>query len=410
MNSHIFLTNKVVNYFYSSWLQLVCSVLFLILFLIFFLQAYGLNFSKIPGDLENYMWAGRMIHMGFHPYQTDSNLPFSSYPYPLFWGFVVYPLNFFPPAIISCTWFSINLFGLFLSILFITKISNVTLHTDWGKHLLIPLFFVFLILFSPLQNNFRNAQVNCVILFSCIFSLYLYTMNYKVWCSFFLSIGIAIKLLPLIFLFYFLLRKQYKVILWTFFFTGFFLFLPIIDMKREIFHAYSLYLFDFLLDDSMVRYTVGHFRIMTNFYDLLSFLGIGSDYPKLRSLTALGSVLLIISIDSIIKKRTSDDSNYATWIFSLYFIGMLFVSPITEKHHLVFLVPPVYLQVTHICFTMENQKRLNIILLTFFILFLGIARFFISVPFYSIAVLLIFVNQISIILTEWKNKNDLAHI
>jgi len=371
----------------KSSIPKITLLLFLITLIFLYFQSYGPYGKEIPGDLLNYLWAGSQIAGGESPYEIGTDTPFARCPYPLFLGFILYPFHFIPNQLLGIFWYSLNLFSFFAASYFVLKLSSgVSISKDIYQNSWL-IFLVFLLLFSPIQNNFKNAQINAVILFLGILSLYFYSSKKPVMSSLCLSAAIAIKLLPLILIFFYLARKEWKLIIVTFIFSILFLFLPIITLGENIFLFYSQYIHDFILNSSMSVHTQGNFLIQSNLFSL--FQSILSLDNSVWIRMAMNIFLLMVIVWYDISQSSNHTIKNNVFSFQYYLILMILVSPISEKHHLVLLFPSILLlsyqyKVTPNVFSISNK----ILLVTYFLLFL-LAKLLNEIPLYAITNLIL---------------------
>lgn len=197
---------------------------------------------KIESDVIVYVNAAKSIINSENIY-FDSNGEKNSYVYLPFFAFINIPLILFQPLVIDISWYCINIILLVLTIylsynLFTNKnLSQESYKTKW--------FFIGWSIFLSLRyiiRNFQDANVNIVLLFFIIISFYLYYQKNNKWGLLFIGFAAAIKLFPLIFLIYFLMKKEFKGALIIFFGFVCSSFLPLFVIN---FHTFSNYIIIF---------------------------------------------------------------------------------------------------------------------------------------------------------------------
>ena len=89
---------------------------------------------------------------------------------------------------------------------------------------------IILMCFEPIQNNFLYMQVNIFMLFGIVLFLYLYTNNKKSLSAIALAFTISLKMLPILFILFLLMRKDWRTLFLTGIWCVVFCLFPIIWM------------------------------------------------------------------------------------------------------------------------------------------------------------------------------------
>jgi hypothetical protein len=263
----------------------------------------------------------------------------------------------------------------------------------------IPLLLLILLILNILQNNFLNGQVNILVLFFSVLYFYFFSKGKLINASLFLSAAIAIKLVPLIFLLLAFRKEKLPVLFYTSIITLVFIFLlPLIFAGNNLFEYYQYYLSNFLLKS--VSSSTGDHKM---FYTLSGFLNY--IFPSLTGITwlkyisALIIVLLVLHIDY---RWVKNNFNVlGIHIFSLYAICILLISPMSETHHLVFILPGLSLILYEIIIRKRFKELYLLITFILFVILLWIGEVTRSVPFHFTALIVLFM----IISLEIKKKN-----
>ncbi|MGV8121387.1 MAG: glycosyltransferase family 87 protein [Candidatus Xenobiia bacterium LiM19] len=190
-------------------------------------------YYKNPGDDANYFVGALMLRNGYtgiydynnflqfcqgHTLYKDKSqfLSFMIYP-PLMYVLIV-PLTLLHLAQYIQIWFLLNILLLALSAFLISqcliRAAGVKIPVPASIMLLISSFLT-VFLYSPTVDCLMQGQANILLLFLFSSILYCYLSDRKVLAGLFLALCISIKLFPVLFLLYFAIRREWKVVLWT---------------------------------------------------------------------------------------------------------------------------------------------------------------------------------------------------
>jgi len=187
----------------QSWALAVYTGIFSFLLFQTFLKAY-----RAQGyDFTSYLLSSQALLDGRNPYLCDTQF---TYIYPLFLAFTLIPLAVIPYWIANLAWFIISMSALLGSCLVLAKLGESETRTALGWHLALPGLLILIIVFSPVQNNMLNGQVNTIVLFCCVMFLYYFNGRRPMISSVWLGAAIALKLLPAFLLLFLLLGRQYR--------------------------------------------------------------------------------------------------------------------------------------------------------------------------------------------------------
>lgn len=198
--------------------------LFIIVLIICFVEAEGKGdfyiFLSAAGDLiksENF-YENKYVD-GYH------------YFYSVLFALLLKPFYYLPFFWVKFGWLVLNAFLFFK--LFSLLIKSKLLAVLNEKQLLI---FTILVLIFSLRffiYNLHNSQITIIILWCCIYGVYLITNNKPISGAAILALGINIKLLPIVFLPYLIYRGYFKAFGFTILFYFFYLFIPSIFIGHE---------------------------------------------------------------------------------------------------------------------------------------------------------------------------------
>ena len=161
--------------------------------------------EPLGNDFVVYYEAAKMFLSGWNPYLglVTRSFPFNYPPISLLF---LFPLGFFDYAVANILWNILSLGSVLLSIWLIREIAG----SPKKYFILLAIFFTFF--FFPVKFNLGNAQINHFLLLFCSLSLYFYHRDRKNFSALFLSLAIGIKLAPVIFLLYFVIRRDWRQI------------------------------------------------------------------------------------------------------------------------------------------------------------------------------------------------------
>jgi len=234
---------------------------------------------------------------------------------------------------------------------------------------------VTIITFDILQNHFINGQVNLVVMALLVLFFESSRRNEEFKASLFLSMAIAIKLVPMIFVGYLIFRKKIKSIVYVALITPSLMLLPAIVTGKKIIAYYQSYLHGFILDrvgiagglnTSHIEYSLQYFlrKILQHKHE--SFL---------IMLFAAFMVCIPIAWQEIEAWKKKDTENNI-WIFALYLIAIPLISPMSEKHHLVYLIPILWLSSIALLHRKTQYFSTKVTLLCMAFVFLTIGKVF----------------------------------
>ena len=302
-------------------------------------QMYGKLFRPNGNDLFSYLQSARALMQGNSPYETGSPFP---YIYPPFLAFILIPLTSLPLWLSGLLWFLFNA----TAYIFALKILLDMLFKAWGTALdpraWIVVTAVSILAFDVIQNHMLNGQVNFVVLALTVLFFKALSQGKNAGAALLLSLAVVIKLVPLIFLVYLLVRRKVRALVYAIGLTILVMLLPLPLVGGKIFSFYHTYLHQFLL--SRVGLS-GEWGPGTGGFSLRSLLDpLFSSADSRFSGLVLASVLVLMPIICLeLTRRTDKDQEKELWVFCLYLIATLLISPMSETHHLVLFIPALAL-------------------------------------------------------------------
>ncbi len=331
-----------------KYLKTIISAIAALIIVLLLVQTFHRSSRDIGNDLTCYLIASKIFFSGNNPYQIDSIFP---YIYPQFFNIIIYPFTIIPYWIAVLIWFTLGVFALFFSVRFFLKNLDKKIS---NKNIISYFSIITILLFAILQDNFLNGQVNILVLFFLILFLNFSSQNKVFLSSLFLAFAISIKITPVIFLAYLLIQKKYKIFVLTILLSiTFIIILPYFFTGNNSLKYYEYYLSTFILHRA------------TNFNQELQHIGfsltalLGNFFPKLAIVISL-TVIMFFNILFQIKKSTLPINFKNSLLFSLFLISILLISPMSEGHHLIFVLPSI---IFLLYYFFENQKEYNLLII-----------------------------------------------
>lgn len=337
--------------FYHKHLSYTILIACISIIILIIIQTYNRALRPIGNDFTCYLISSEDFFNDKNPYTTNSAFRFI---YPQFFDIIMYPFTIVHYNIAVFLWILLNYLSLFFSTKFILEII-IDKKISYKKA-----FFAFsivnILLFSLVQDNFLNGQVNILLLYLCILFLKYYLKNNQWASSLFLATAISIKITPAIFFIFLLYNKRFYSIFLTSFLSLFFIFgLPYIIIGFKSIEYYQYYLNTFILKETTKQ--ADGFSL-TN---MISHL-----FPKF-SIFISSAVLLSICLFYHLKHYTKNSEIFNLKVFSLFLLNILLISPMSEGHHLIFTLP-TYLLIVNQTITSSITSKQNIILILFVII------------------------------------------
>ena len=429
-----------MNRKYKFSLVLFGIVLFAVIF-----ELFRHTFTS-PGDFRIYVDAGNLVLNGDNIY-TDPLLntwpPFFSVvsvPIAIFDNFNKYLVRFFWLTGILIAMFQIMNYSTKLSLkrtlsLFPLK-SGITITEDkisllhWA--VLVPL----IIILRYLIANLSYIQINVFMLFFATFSIYLFSKSKDTLAALVLAFSISIKIYTIFLLFYFIIKREYKIAAYTILFCILFGMVPFlvfgVERATEYYSSwYNIILSPFasvghknqsflsMMRSILIHESPGLGGMPLNKAIYLNLFNLTIEQVKIVSYAVVaiaGSFVLYIFRRKLDKRNSL--KSFIEYAFILNIIPLL--SPLAWKAYFIFLFPSYFLNYLFL-FQYKNNlgKSLNIyfkvsyyvsILLTVFSSELFIGNYFSDVlevfSVITIGSILIAVNLIIIYLNfDMYNKN-----
>ncbi len=332
---------------------------------VFLIQMFSKAYRGDGIDYTSYLLSSKAFLNGNNPYHTGS--PFI-YIYPLFLTSVLIPLTVLPYWLSLLIWFFIGVLSFYFSIVIILKLKKDEINIGQSQASVLLIFLLVIFLSNILQNNLLNGQINIIVMLLCILFFYFFIENKLIIASAFLAIAISIKIVPVIFLIISFRKKNFPLLLYTFLFVfALCILLPYLINGVNIFEYYHDYLNEFILSKINSNPLITKQSLFFTFYGFIIYL-----FPsliKIKLLQTICSFLVIISVAAIYYKSPIVKlERNAPYVMSLLFLSILLINPMSETHHLIFILPAVCLIFSNFIFNQNDKDRKATILLLLFII------------------------------------------
>lgn len=282
-----------------------------------------------PGgyDFTSYLLSARALAEGDNPYATKTDFP---YLYPLTLATLLIPLSYLPYALANGFWFLLNVGALWIAIHLIANTAVEAGAIPSGRSRLPAITLMLILTYNLLQNHFLNGQVNLIVLLCMLLFQAAYTRGQRFRASLSLAFAIALKIMPGLLLLLLLVRRKWMMLAYTLLATAGLVLLPYLWRGTELWNYYAQYLDAFWIDRLLMPATVAQPRVAYSLGAVIARFG-----GPTRALQIAGTILVLATLLWIeIRDRREVQGR-----IGLYLLAMLLISPMSETHHLVFLLP-----------------------------------------------------------------------
>ncbi|MBV6466596.1 MAG: hypothetical protein PGMFKBFP_01914 [Anaerolineales bacterium] len=337
----------VLIYYYLQWGNLETFVAS-----IDHCDALFCDFSRVFYKMGETIFSQKIPSRGFY-YSPFAAIFFS------LWGFQ-------PPITALITWGItqlILLVGMFLCWLPVMQKSQ----PYFG-----PAYLFLLLTAFPVLHNFKWGQVSVMITLAIFLTMELYQSRQWVWAAFFLAFSVAFKFYPVIFILYFVFKRDVK------FLAAFIIFLFLLGIViPAVFNGFEPTISFYL---SILKKGVGFSNTGSDAINSLYFPNVilrlvGKDSGSIwfQRLQILGFVVAAANILLVMFVATSNLARRLQWSFLLLFVSIPFFVSTSWAHYFVYL--PAFLAWAVFVVTKSNLSFVKYILLFFSMLFSSIIFF-----------------------------------
>ena len=232
---------------------------------------------------------------------------------------------------------------------------------------LIPLLYVL----RYLLDNLSNIQINVFMLLFAVSSIYFFTKNKNILAAFLLSFSISIKVYTVFLLLYFVIKREYKIVIYTVLFCVLFSIIPFFIFGID--HTISYYTFWY--KNTVEPFVSGihknqSFFVMMRRFFLHENPNIEEPFNKAIYLNVINLTIVQIKILSyglvaivgafvlyIFRKKLTERNSLKTFIEYAFILNVIPVlSPLAWKAYFIFLFPSYFI---NYLFIYVNENKLN---------------------------------------------------
>ena len=277
-------------------------------------------------DLVGYLAASEALYSGADPYRVPDRFP---YIYPLFFAAAIYPLSALSVPAASVIWSLIQL----ACLAYILRSGRLARGLPLGEFAILAALLV-AVFGDVLQNEFANGQVNLVVLALALAGVRLETRSPYLG-PLLLGAAIAVKLTPAFLLVYWCVKGRWRSVLaasaWALALT----LLPWMAVGHRLWSLYASYVEDFLLARIGAPVRDGIFFTPAGCWAWLTGTSAGGVAGVISAAVVSGLVFWQIRLPTSRDTQTNDSADEA----GPYFAATLLLSPMSEIHHLTYLLP-----------------------------------------------------------------------
>jgi Glycosyltransferase family 87 len=228
-----------------------------------------------------------------------------------------------------------------------------------------------LILFRYVMDNLANIQINIFMLYCSLLCLVFFIKKKYIWFGLLLGLTISLKVYTIFILFYFIYKREYRAVLWTFFFVILFNIIPFLVFGVDKALAYYQ---QWVTEIAPRSYLALHknqsvFGLFLRFFTseelgnnmLVNLFDLDSHRVKVFTYVSI-IVASIYPAYLFRKKFTNTSSLSAIFEYSFLFTVIPILSPLSWKAYFIFLWIPYFL-IYLVLFRTENQipaKRMQL--------------------------------------------------
>jgi len=274
-------------------------------------------------DFDVYYAGSLRLFEGQNPYVVPRES--INYVYPPFTLLFFAPLTLFPLFLASKIWTILSLLFLFASLLLLSRILSMKITSS-----VFVMITIFSMLSFPVKFTLGMGQINLFILLLVLLGVYFLLSKKNVVSGVFFGTAITLKFFPLLILPYFLLKKKWRVLFYSFVTIASFWLVSVLFVGWELQLYYVKNVLPGILNASQAAY---YNQALSGF--LVRIFGNTSlfDIGKL----IITCVLLVISFLVIFKRKRKEN---AIFEISIIITLSLIVNSFSWQHHFVWLILP----------------------------------------------------------------------
>ncbi len=338
-----------------------------IIFIFIAMSAIGLigsvSTDRTSGDFDVYYTTSQNYLAGIPIYTAHQGIEEFKY-------LPVFALFFSPLALINKVpalyiWSILNL-GLFYGMFyFLYKLKQISFSSTRDLAIVV---FLFALTGRYIFANIKIGQANMLLCFLMVMAMYFEIQKKDLLSALALAFSLMIKFFPLLLLGYFVIRRRFKIVGYTFLFIGFFLFLPAVYSGFSLNLKYIQEWFELLkATPANMLYSVKNYSLLSFFSWLFVSRHEGLFILDYRYITkgltpqvyyawvaSCLSLFILFFYDSFFKKDKKPEEVYLDYA-CLFVCGLLF-NPLAYLNALILLVIPYFFILRFIFYSPLSKK------------------------------------------------------
>ena len=321
--------------------------------LVFFVQMFGKANRSGGYDFTSYLLSAEALLAGGNPYDTGS--PFA-YVYPMWPAFALIPLTFLPYWLANAVWFVLGAAALVGALRGILEMAFPGRVARGGAADSIPLLLCLFLSLNVLQNNFLNGQINFLVLWCCVQFLRKMRVGRDGPAGMFLAMAVATKIVPALLLVPIVAAQRWRLLLVAIGGTVGLCVLPLLLPGQSGVELYQEYASRYLVGPLTGEGAWSGDRVHFSIVGALREYGPGAAIPRGVQLGIAAALVVGLGALGIAGRKRRGDASLA-WTFTATLLCILLLSPKSETHHLVFLVPGALLVTGSVFWGPKSRAR-----------------------------------------------------
>jgi hypothetical protein len=324
---------------YHSQLQIIVAALGLSTLVVFAVGAFRKAYRPGGYDVHCFLTTARAVRAGTNPYQVEMPIPYN---YPLLPSTAAVPLTFLPESLVHAGWFLASLVALTTVAALLASRLARSVGLDRARDLIVPLGCASLLLVGAIQNHLLNGQTDAFVLLLCVLFWIDWLEGSPSRAAFWLGLAVSLKLVPGIFFIPLLLRRSWSVMaqtgLWIVVLS---VVAPMLFLGTGVFSAYDQYARTVLFPELHTSAHSEHYPHSYTLYGALIWL-----VPACKNSLAakVAGALVVLSALCVMEIRGESSCPWRRFArLEAYLASILLLAPLSQPHHLILLLPGVWL-------------------------------------------------------------------
>lgn len=308
--------------------ELCLLALLFVLAMVFLAQTYHRAQRPMRYDFAGYLEASKALQSGGDPYHTPGRFPFI---YPLFLAVVLLPLANVPYEAAVGLWFAISAACAVLVARIVARLGAPASTPTGAASMGLLTLLGFL---DPVQIDLLNGQANLEVLLLSLLFVERHLAGRKDAAAAFLGAAIAVKIVPAIFLLYLAARREGRAIAIAMTVATALSLSPALLVGSAVFGHYATYVREFVLGHAQSAWLTG-WRIWFTPYGFVGYLVPSLEGSLIvRYATVAAALGALGALTFVTAARAAQ-----VWLLGLFQIAIPMLLPMSEVHHLVWVMP-----------------------------------------------------------------------